>query len=233
MTPEWSLMTHRPRLALVLAGIATSLAMAGCARLATKAPPGVDLSGRWALNEALSDDPQAVMDAQRERMRQRAGRAGPMGGGPMSGGPMGRGGPMGGGRSGHGGVPGGGGPSGNRPGAMGGGAMSQRMQLPMAAKQMDIQQSAQDLLIESENVSTRYVYGQKSAVSIPRGTADRQAGWKGKTFVVETKAPEGPSTVQRYALNPEGQLIVTTEVSGRGPSLKLQQVYEHRPQDHS
>src|SRR5580704_16771163 len=83
--------------------IAAVVCLAACAseKLAPAPPAGVDFSGRWKLNEADSDDPQRLIQAQID---------GPAKGQSTSGGGSGgsRGGRQGGGRGGAGGmVPGG------------------------------------------------------------------------------------------------------------------------------
>lgn len=224
MSPASKRSRYPLRPAFIWLGVLASLGAAGCAtRLAAQAPKDVDLSGHWVLNESLSDDPGKLLEKRRERMPGDGTHQGPPGGGagPAGGrGPMGGGGPMGGNGPKRGGMPGGG---------MPGGSMPAMARLPDAPREMNIRQSAEAMDIETEGSSTRYIFGQKSVVSVPDGVADRTVGWKGKAFVLETKAPEGPHSTRRYALDPGGRLIVTTEVSGRGPSLKMKEVYELEP----
>src|SRR5712675_405192 len=89
------------RLVVILAVVC----LAGCAseKLAQAPPAGVDFSGRWKLNEADSDDPQRLIQAQSNTSA--AGQSSP------GGGSGGRGGRQGGGRGGAGGM-GPGGPAG-------------------------------------------------------------------------------------------------------------------------
>src|SRR5216684_4913314 len=87
------------------------MCLAACAseKLAQAPPAGVDFSGRWKLNEADSDDPQRLIQAQINGPAAGQSSSGGSGGGGSGGG---RGGRQG-GRGGAGGmIPGGGGPGG-------------------------------------------------------------------------------------------------------------------------
>src|SRR5450432_662292 len=83
------------RLVVVL----TVVCLAACAseKLAQAPPAGVDFSGRWKLNEADSDDPQRLLQAQFSASAQGQSTSGGSGGGSGGGG---RGGRQGGGRGG-------------------------------------------------------------------------------------------------------------------------------------
>src|ERR1700722_6152086 len=84
---------------LVMAVALVCLAACASEKLAQAPPAGVDFSGRWKLNEADSDDPQRLLQAQFDNP------TGSQSSAPSGGGGGGRGGRQGGGR-------GGGGPAG-------------------------------------------------------------------------------------------------------------------------
>src|SRR5258708_38896126 len=95
------------RLVVVVAVV--GLAACASEKLAQAPPAGVDFSGRWKLNEADSDDPQRLIQAQINGPAAGQSTSGGGGGGGSGGG---RGGRQGGGGGGAGGGPGGGGPGG-------------------------------------------------------------------------------------------------------------------------
>src|SRR5271155_5875817 len=80
----------------------TVICLAACAseKLAQAPPAGVDLSGRWKLNEADSDDPQRLLQAQfnqgsSQNTSTSGGTGGRQGGGRGGAGSPGLGGPVG------------------------------------------------------------------------------------------------------------------------------------------
>lgn len=212
--------------------VLTMLFVAGCTGLRTKPSSDVNFSGEWHLNTALSEDPAAM-----ERGGPGSGRGGGMGGGRGPGG-GGMGGGMGGmGGGGMGGMggrgPGGmGGPGGGSGGRGGGGKSG----VPGAREFMDqpeklvITQAPADLNLVADGTPTKLVYGEKVSESVGRGTAEREAGWKGNDFIVKRSIKDGPSATRTYSLTDEGrQLVVSTKVSGgRGPGREFVSIYERQ-----
>jgi hypothetical protein len=139
------------------------------------------------------------------------------GGGPYGSGPYGG---AGGGQGGQGGY---------RAHSRSGGGFSSLLDAP---NHLTIEQGSGKLTIQSKAAdgglsSDEYTPGQNSTVSFGRGTADRSVGWKGKAFIIETKAQNGPSKQDAYALDDDGRLIVTTRLSGqRMPNIQIKRVYD-------
>ena len=84
---------------------------------------------------------------------------------------------------------------------------------------MTIAQKGDRLTIQSKSsggeVQTdELVSGHRSGIPIGQNTADRDVGWRGEIFVVDTKVKSGPTKEDDYALDDEGHLIVSTFVSG-------------------
>jgi len=207
---------------------------AGCASLGTHPPHTTDLSGDWKLDQSLSDDPHSIMRQQRQHgSGQGMGHHGGMGGGGMGGGGMG----------GYGqpqqitpgaattGTPGGSGTHHGHGGGYGGGWSGGRHnpdnQFMAQPDALSIQQSGDSLKMVADGVPTDFVYGEKVAVSVQGGSAERISGWKGQDFVVKFDVSEGPKATRSYELNDGGkQLVVTTQLEGgHGADIKFRTVY--------
>jgi hypothetical protein len=204
-------------------GASLILLMVGCVgRALEEMPPkGVDLSGNWKLNPALSDDARKLLQAQIARMPVE--RTIP----PM--GPMRR--PEE-------------GMTRRAPDAENqdateeerdpGGFARQRRQreeryagLIEAPDHMEISLDGRRFIVKNENTREEYRAGVKSVVSFGRGVADRNVGWRGNAFIVSTRGVEGGSKEERYSLDPQGRLSLVTIISGdRMPNLEIKRVYE-------
>jgi hypothetical protein len=74
---------------------------------------------------------------------------------------------------------------------------------------------------------SEYRAGTKSVVSVRNGVADRNVGWKGKTFIISTRAVEGAHREDRYSLDEDGRLLVITETRAEGmPRRKIGRLYD-------
>jgi hypothetical protein len=227
------------KLARALAATAVSLAvctwLASCAtdRLESVPPKGVNLSGDWQLDPNLSDDPAkpTLNDGTApNQMRHRSGRGRGGVGLPPFGNPAGAGGPTGGTQ-----------PDGtedftsntNVPSpyvqtlwqnpsggsARGSGGRTRVNRWLDAPVRMTIEQKGNRLTLRSKSsggeVQTdELVSGHSSDIPIGQNTADRDVGWRGDIFVVDTKFKSGPTKEDDYALDDEGHLILSTFVSG-------------------
>jgi hypothetical protein len=199
-------------LMLLLAG---SLAIA---RGFAEAPPqGVDLNGTWTLNVALSDDPKKILEAERARMR---GRREPMTMLDAVTGPEGGSGRAGASR----------------------GTVRHRMVRPDPAgeiempPQVTIGHTGDRFTISTPAPSgevrkSEYRAGSKSVVSVATGVADRHVGWKGKSFIISTRAVEGVNREERYSLEKDGRLLVVTETRGEDiPKREIKRLYDRATQ---
>jgi hypothetical protein len=215
------------------------LLLAGCAteRLALVPSPRVDLSGRWKLNEADSDDPQRVALSQ---------SAGPAGGAPgATGGQGGRGG-RGGSRGGAGAAGGyGGGPAG--PAMPGVNALSDGLRWP--GKELEIKQDAGIVTIASMGIRESYrpsAADKSSPPARPKGDEpgdrgrdprrDRRdgpppaCGWDGSTLVVQAENPDDdhPPFEERYSLSEDGSRLIEVVAfkGGRSGGFTVSRVWE-------
>ena len=182
----------------------------------------VELSGSWQLNGALSDDIQKLVEEQRAKLRKlrereserrRPERDPEAGLYPSEEEVMGP-------------VP---------------TASLQRPELAVERyDRLTIEQTSEHFVVQVENPSghierSSYDPGAQSVVSFGPGVADRRAGWKGRSFVIETRALNGARRQEIYMLDGANHLIVRTVISGRGPKLEVKQVYDRasRPPEDS
>jgi hypothetical protein len=101
--------------------------------------------------------------------------------------------------------------------------------------QVTIAHSAARFLISSpapsgEVYKSEYRAGARSVVSVATGVADREVGWRGKSFVISTRAVEGIRREDRYSLDKDGRLLVVTETRGADvPKREVKRVYDRAP----
>jgi hypothetical protein len=182
-------------------------ALAGCATtLRTRAPKGIDLSGEWQIDLALSDFPQEAVPIQ------------PVTGAPdssSSGGQTGGHGGRGGGRGrGMGGMSPGGQAGGPRPGSP-----EHHFAMP---PHLSITQSATGLTVDitmpdGKHVTNSYTSGEKSVVTTTRGAANRTLGWDGDDYLIRTQVGEkGSQSDVRYSIDSDGMLSVTSTITNSG-----------------
>ena len=202
------------RLSCVLSALlilGTGVVLSGCATtFATRAPRGVDLSGEWQIDLALSDFPQEAVSAQSPI----TGTPDASGNGQSSGrgGRGGRGRGMGGGA---GGMPPGAG-AGER---TRGGSPEHHFAMP---PHLSITQSGSVFTVnitmpDGKLVTNTYTAGEKSVVNTTRGAANRTLGWDGDNFLIRTQVGDkGPQSDVRYALERDGTLSVTSTIIHSG-----------------
>ncbi len=202
--------------------------IAGCAtdRLDAAPPSGVNLTGDWALNLNLSDDPDKtgpdpdVTTPPRSRGSHRGGLGGGRGGGAPSGMP-----PIG--------VEPDGGPTAryeksgyelvpvvdaSAPRPTRGGSINRYLRAPVS---MSITQDKGSLTVttnlpDGTRTSDTYTAGEKKEIPFGQdGTAQRTAGWRGPVFVVTTSARKYGNREDDFAIDADdGRLIMTTMTHG-------------------
>lgn len=183
--------------------------------------PKLDLSGRWTLNDGLSDNPF-------DKMREAGGGGGRTrggGGGGMPGGGFGRGGGGYGGRGGGWGGRGGGGEGGS-----GSGSGTTPNEMLEDTRNLVILQKDPELRITTGGKPERVYFldGRKVEEERSEGTVKTKTKRKGETVVVDTEYPSGREVVQTYEiLKDVGRLVVTTKISGgRRGSFSFRRVYD-------
>ena len=205
-------------------------------------PAGVDFSGRWKLNEADSDDPQRLIQAQIN---------GPANGQSTSGGGSGggRGGRQGGGRGGAGGtVPGGPGGPVMPPVSV----MSEGLRWP--GKQLEIKQVAGVVAFTSDGINR--VCQPMDAGKVHRHHPDSagrdggspgrdprtqgrdqpppHCGWSEKTLIVQGGDPDDdrPPFEEQYSLSQDGQRLIEVVGfrGGRSSGFTMSRVWDRSGQ---
>jgi hypothetical protein len=222
------------------------LGLAACAseKLEQAPPAGVDLSGHWKLNEADSDDPQRLIQAQFDHPATGQGSSTPDGSG---GGSSGRGGRQGGGRGGVGGM--------NPGGAIGPAmpsisVMSEGLRWP--GKQLDIKQVAGVVAFTSDGDNRICQPGDagkkhghhdsgdggspagRDAASRGRDAPPPHCGWEEKTLIVRGGDPDDdrPPFDEHYSLSDDGQRLVEVVdfKGGRSNGFTMSRVWDRAPQ---
>lgn len=188
--------------------------------LAQDAAP--DLSGRWRLNERLSDDMHKVMQQTMSRSRPQGGGRG-----------QGRGRGMGGGRGPDGGGPG----AGSRGGQE---APSDRMrkgadEMRKRQASLEIFQEGTELNITDGLEITRLLNtdGQPHPLWTEQGQATATARWQGDTLQVTWQNKRHPEPRTRhYQLSEDGKRLVVTEevpLPGQKEMTTVKLVYDRQP----
>ena len=233
--------------AFAVACLGCGVALAG---FQDSAPQGLSLAGSWRLDAANSDDPNAVLQKARASIEKRRGSHTDgdsdggigRGGGMGSGGRSGRGGGMGGGHGRRGGGDGQGSGDGQR-GANGEGTDPQDAaatgreanrsadgalaDLATLAPALAIAQSEDKLKIASGESSLECEAGPKYTIGDSAGDGERQCGWKGRAWIVETRRLRGGKRVDSYELSRDGKTLTYTTVmtGGQLPKIKIKRVY--------
>jgi hypothetical protein len=243
----------------VLAGctVALLISTAAIAGLKEKPPKGIDLTGTtWQLDPYRSDDPTAVLDQARAEMQEKGSGAGGRGGMRRGGGgfPGGGGGYPGGGGGGFpgggggGGFPGGGGGAGgwgghhggmggSRGGGSGGGSPGEsprQLLNDLAAKpdKLAFSSTEHTVKVVAGAANTECAAGVKVAISDANGDAERNCGWDGRAWVIETARGKNFTRTDRYELSRDGLTLtyVTTATGSRMPKVKISRMYTRGPQ---
>jgi hypothetical protein len=190
----------------LFAVLLTAVLTACGGRLAEAPARAVDFSGHWVINDALSDNPDKLVEQQGDRMRahdrrRRDQRALDDYDDHMLFDPIGP---------------------------------TRRMSAAflLNARKLDLRQSSGALTVSNGDSSTEYVFGQKSVVSLLNGAADREVGWKDNRLVVQTRSPDGPGVQQTYQLSPNRQqLLITTDLKGLAEGLTVKRIYDRLPEE--
>jgi hypothetical protein len=203
-------------------------------RLAEDAPPGMNLAGTWKLDHSASDDPQKLLDHMRAEAMKIIGHP------PQPVLTV----PARGGRPGHSPAQtqeGGADPALAQP-AVPGPHFDPLQRSPMAhiidkavarGDFLTVRQSPGQFVLDYGGSRRTFTPGQHSVVSTEGGVGDQTSGWKGREYVIEVKAQNGPLVTEEYGLSPDGkQLLVKLRIgSAELPAVSLSRVY--RPTDES
>jgi len=226
-------------IALSAAVLFAAVVLTGCATsgLSAQSPPGERLAGDWKLDAARSDDlGKAVgeLRAQAAKARRDSGgqqqgssgysrhrRAGGGAGGPGS-------------QPGEQGSQDEGGPPGPDSGGEGAGIglgpraspVDELMSSVPRGDYLRIAVSAGAFTVISGDSSDEYTPGLESEVSAQQGDAQQISGWKGASYVIDTRPQWGAEIIQSYALTKDGKLAVTVRLEGGKTRFRFTRVYD-------
>ncbi|MGA2777716.1 MAG: hypothetical protein ABSF94_09165 [Steroidobacteraceae bacterium] len=203
--------------------ILVAVLIAGCAgeQLAELPPAGVDLSGKWRLNIADSDDPQRLGQAL---------AAGPGNGTNDNGGQRS-------GRRGRGGGQGGSGQSGATPDSAG---LPNAAPLPVSAVSEVLNWPGKDLEIKQLSGVAAFTSDGDNRVYQPGGAAKKRpghgskqiCGWSGSSLIVMVDPDDDrPKFEEHYQLSSDGQRLVQLVLikSGRMTGFSMSRVWDRVP----
>jgi hypothetical protein len=205
--------------------------LAGCAssRFSEDPPPGVNLAGAWRLDHGASDDPQKILEQMRAQALKIIGRQSQ----PVAV-------PAHGGRQGSAQIP----ESGPDPAlaqpAPPGTHFDPLRRSPMAhvientvarGDFLTVRQGPGEFVLDYGTSRRTFTPGQHSVVSAEGGVGDQTSGWKGRAYMIEVKAQNGPLLTEEYELSPDGkELRVKLHIgSSELPAVNMTRVY--RPVD--
>ncbi len=206
-----------------------SCLLAGCAgsRLAEDPPSGVNLAGTWRLDHGASDDPQKVLDRMRTEALKIIGHPPPPVVVPA-----------------HGHAPAQTVETGPDPALaqppVPGTHFDPLQRSPMAhvilktiarGDFLTVRQGPGLFVLDYGTSRRTFTPGQHSVVSAEGGVGDQTSGWKGRSYVIEVKAQNGPAVTEEYALSGDGkELLAKLHIgSSELPAVNLTRVY--RPAD--
>ncbi len=83
----------------------------------------------------------------------------------------------------------------------------------------------------SGEANTECAAGVKVAISDANGDAERNCGWDGRAWVVETARGKNFTRTDRYELSKDGKTLtyVTTASGSRMPKIKISRTYTLAP----
>lgn len=197
-----------------LAGVLLLSPLAGWTRSLDADPPkNLDLSGYWQLDPSQSDDPHAAILAVRKKLakQQRPRTIIPL---DSSGRPSAD-------------------PEGDRDAIIERDRLAAQMawrrleSLLQSPERIVLTQTPAGLTQKSADGTDEFeAGGGRTIVSFGNSGGERQAGWHHRDFVVEIRGGDGTTQERDYSLDPAGNLLVVTQVSGGGaPKFKVRSVY--------
>jgi hypothetical protein len=221
-----SLGGHARQLVPLVAGVAVSVTLWGCAgnRLSPEPAAGVSLAGSWKLDHAASDDPQKLLAQMRVQAfkiisRHQAIQAAQ---------PRSRG-----GRQDQDMAPEedplfAAGPDGRRPDPLQRSPMAQVVMATTARGDfLTVRQSSDELVFDYGTSRRSFTPAAHSVVSTETGVGDQISGWKGGEYVIEIKGQFGPNVTESYGLSADRQQLVDKLHIGSGelPAVNLTRIY--------
>jgi hypothetical protein len=218
---------HARHLAPLLAGVAVSITLWGCAgnRLSPEPASGVSLAGAWKLDHAASDDPQKLLAQMRaeafkiisRRQAVQAAQSSVRGDGRRDQAVAPEEDPLF--------APG---PDGRRPDPLRRSPMAQVVMATAGRGDLlTVRQSSDEMVFDYGTSRRSFTPGAHSVVSTETGVGDQTSGWKGGEYVIEVKGQLGPNVTESYGLSPDRQQLIDKLHVGAGelPAVSLTRIY--------
>ncbi|MGC8521266.1 MAG: hypothetical protein ACP5PN_05290 [Steroidobacteraceae bacterium] len=73
------------------------------------------------------------------------------------------------------------------------------------------------------------ILGVPTAIAYGHGGANQMCGWEGHEFLIVAKPLLGPQLTERFALSPNGELVLTLHLTGHGINVRLIRRYRRTP----
>lgn len=221
-------MPSRARL-LSLCAALVMVAITGCAsnRMAATAPPGIRLAGNWALDPAASEDIDQVIAHLRAEISKASHARPARAGGGFGAGPRRR--VM---RRREHGASSGAGRTAPRASAAAAGfspapgaALIQQFLSNVPGNDLTVTITQNSFTVTSGASSQQYTPGVQAAVEWGQVSAEQTSGWRGRRYVIDTRPAWGPASTQSYGLAPDGMLVMTLRLHGKGIDATLTRRY--------
>jgi hypothetical protein len=92
---------------------------------------------------------------------------------------------------------------------------------------LTVHQSPGEFVLDYGTSRRSFTPGQHSVVGTESGVGDQTSGWKGREYVIEMKAQQGPLVTEEYGLAPNGkQLVAKLHIaSAELPAVSMTRVY--------
>ena len=183
------------------------------------APPGIDLTGVWAIDRKRSDDPTKTQETNRKEAKDAVHVR--VGGGI-------------GGLGGFGGLSRDGGLGDGPPASSANAEPRRKHERPFtASERIEILQLPESVDLKFADYYVSCASTAKAPLSLPkRGSAERTCGWEGDEFVVEIHDSDGYARSDRFAIRSDKSLgVETTITSDRMPKLEFKSVYARSEPD--
>jgi hypothetical protein len=96
---------------------------------------------------------------------------------------------------------------------------------------LTVRQGPGEFVLDYGASQRHFTPGARSVVSAEGGVGDQISGWKGRAYVIDVKAQNGPRVTDEYSLSGDGKQLLEKLSLGSGelPGVELKRVY--RPTD--
>jgi hypothetical protein len=92
---------------------------------------------------------------------------------------------------------------------------------------LTVRQGPGEFVLDYGSSQRRFTPGARSVVSAEGGVGDQISGWKGRSYVIDVKAQNGPRVTDEFSLSADGKQLLEKLSLGSGelPGVELKRVY--------